>query len=276
MNKLMGLILLIIMSESPRAQNSIMAEKAFRSVINEGLSTAPKIIVVQINNLNTGVSKEICKDMSSFFWAIQRENNELDFNKLNIYLLSKSSDRTFDLKNNYALDRINFNDYLLSNSKEIESIIENGHLVDSLKKLENFNLIVGKQLDDYRDKREDLLDEISDSIKKVRPLTSEEHKMINDLGDRYYDNYYTKPIYDKNRKVSEQGKKLMRIWTSKIKNYSTKISEVEAESKRMYNKFFQQYYKIYGLGFCHVAFTYGIITCFGDENPVVGFSEVVK
>lgn len=275
MEKMTGLVFFFFVCVSLHAQNSNTSEKAFINVVKEGPSTGPDFIVVKINNLNTGTSKEVCTDVTSLFFALQVETKEDDNNKITQYLLSKSATRTFDLRNPEALDRLDFNLYTLHDEKKIESLITNQNLRDSLRKLTKFGEVLSSKMDDHYDKRQDILKEISDSIKKVRPLTDEEAKMIGDLRDRYYDDYYTKPIYDRYRTVSANGEFLMKIWSEKIKRYKDEISKYEAESKRMYDKFFQQYYKMFGISFCHVAFKYGIITYFGDENPKVGFSRVL-
>lgn len=275
MKRFVSLLILILISKILFAQTNTIAEHAYIKVINDGPSTAPDFTVVTVNNLKTGNVKEICTDVTSLYWSLQQENNEKDYKKLKEYLLSKSSKRIFDLKDADALVRLNFDSYNLKNENAIRSIIINKHLTDSLKKFVKFRELLNKYLDDYRDKRQDILDEIADSITTKRPLSEEESKMIGDLRDRFYDDYYTKPIYNQYRKVSEQGENLMKIWNLKIKKHKTKILKTEVESSRMYYKFFQQYYKIYGINFCHIAFKYGIITYLGDENPVVGFGEVI-
>lgn len=253
-------------------QNSNIAEKAYIDVVKEGPSTGPLFIVVNINNLNTGVSNEVCTDISTLFWALSQENNTSDREK---YLLSKSSDRNFDFKDQNALNRLNFSNYKLNKEKKIKILIEKKHLRDSLNKLVNFYEIERQAFYKYADQRQNLLKEVRDSISTVRSLTSEEDKMISNLKDRYYDDYYSKSEFNKYRTISPHGQSLMKIWKQKIEKYKKEFSKFEIESERMYNKFFQKYYKMFGISFCHIAFKYGIITYLGDENRVVGFSKVI-
>jgi hypothetical protein len=269
------LLVLVFLGKMLIDQSNVLAEQAYVHVINHGLSTAPEFIVITANNSKTGQAREICLEVTSFYWGLMKETPGKDDKELKQYMFSKSGERVFNFENADALQQINFDNYHLKNENVIKLIIIDNHLADSLKKLVRFREILGKERNDYYRKRQDILKQMADSIKTKRSLSVEENKMISDLPDRYYDDYYSKPIYNKYRNVSEQGENFMKTWNLKILKYKIKILKVEAESKRMNYKFFQQYYDIYGISFCHVAFKFGIITYLGDELAVVGFGTVI-
>ncbi|WP_345955471.1 hypothetical protein [Mucilaginibacter sp. PAMB04168] len=61
-----------------------------------------------------------------------------------------------------------------------------------------------------------------------------------------------------------------------IKQRKTTYDKLSKELNRMNTKFFKQYYRKYGLSFCHVAFKYGIVSYYGDEDPEIDFEKLVK
>jgi hypothetical protein len=257
------------------AQDKPMVEKTYVDVINDGISTAPDLIVINAINQNTNQTKEICLDVSTLFWCLQQEDIE-EFNKnYKKYFLSKKENRTFTFKNSKSLERMHFDSYDLKNQDEIEFIIIKNHLRDSLKKINKMQESLLKSFYKYSDKRDNILKIITDSISKIRLLSDEEKKMINDLDDQYYDDYYAALIDKSDPKVSQQGRNLMTIWNSKINNYRNSYKAIEKGVSDMYFKFFQIYYEKYRLNFCHVAFKHGIVTQIGDEAAVVGFEKVV-
>src|ERR1700733_10843828 len=185
-------LILMISAQQLFAQSEKTIERAYIKVINDGMSTAPEFVGINVKNLNKGVTKEICTEATSLLWSLQQELSESAFKTVDKYLLSKSSERYFEFKDTTALKRLYFDEYNLKNGDEINSIIIQGHLVDSLRRLSTYRSILNQAADAFYEKRRDILDKIGDSIKTKRPLTDEEIKMLGDLRDSYYDDYYTK------------------------------------------------------------------------------------
>ncbi len=275
MKQIICSILCLIVTQALLAQDTSMVERTYNNVVKTGLSTAPDFVVIVVKNLNTGQSKEICADAISLYWSLEQEHIDEFEKNSSLYLLSKSKDRIFNFKSPEALERLDFDKYTLSKKDEIELLIKKDHLRDSLKKINKLEEFQLNEFYKYSDKRADILDDISDSIKMKRPLTEEEEKMIKDLSDQYYDEYYTNPIYNQYRKVSPQGQQLMLLWNSKIKKYRDKYQLIGKELNRLNNKFFKNYYNRFGISFCHVAFKNGIVTYIADESGIVSYASVV-
>jgi hypothetical protein len=258
------------------AQDSTLVQKTYLKVIKTGISTAPDFIVVKIKDLNTGESKEICTTANFFFGALSKEQIP-GFNKSYMeYLLSKSADRTFELKKSDALKNIGFFNYHLQNETHIDSLIKNNHLRDSLKNLSKVEIMVYKEFNLYEQKRDTLLQEFSRRMKKNKPLSTEENQIIDHLSESvsYEDTYDNSKMYDY-KKLSREGLQFMALWLNTIRNDKQKYRDLEEERGRLYKKLFQMYFDKYGLSFCHVAFNNGIITYIGDEVAVIGYSSVV-
>jgi hypothetical protein len=232
--------------------------------------------VIYVKNLNDGHVKEICTDVASLYQSFIVEHNIAGINDFDKYLVLRSKKMEFDFRDTVALKTLNFNTYSLHNSKEIGRLIAKNHLRDSLKKINKLEEFLSTEFYQYEDARDSILKIISDSITKLRPLTAEESKMIGDLHEIYFDKYYTDPIYDKNRTVSSNGRRFMVIWNDKIKKYGIKYFGLSKEIERLTNKFFTNYYKHYGLSFCHMAFKNGITTFIADESGIVSYGGIVN
>jgi len=265
------------------AQNT--PEKAYTTVVNEGPTTAPGLVVITIINLNTGGLKEMCLTVNELFDCLELELHEDDSKKIKKYLLSKSSDRTISLKNQEALKLINFEKYKAEleskQQNKINYLITKNHLIDSLAKIDTIERKKAEIFNDYEILRRTILKKIADSISAVRPLNKKEKTMLLLLIDPYYDEREEQceklPWDSKADSISRM--EILEIWDSKkslYKNDSDKCASVYQESDRCEKKFFRTYYKKYGLVFCQVLFKYGVICYFGDENPIVEFGGVIK
>lgn len=276
MKKFLCFFFLLTVSSILFAQDSTLVQKTYVRVVKDGVSTAPDFIVINVKDLNNGYTKEICTDMVSLYWSVMQERIKYPLNDFNKYLLKKSKNRNFEFKDTAALKRLEFNIYHLTKSKKINRLIQKNHLRDSLKKIDKIEELLSSEFYKYEDARDSILEVMSDSITKLRPLTDEENKMIKDLHDLYYDKYYTDTIYNKYRTVSAQGEQFMVKWNLKIKKYGVRYSELSKEAARLDWKFFKKYYSKYGLSFCHVAFKNGIKTFIADETGIVSYGGVVE
>ena len=247
------------------------SEIAYKQVIKQGLSTGPSFVVVTIKNANTGQTKDLITDVISFYQAIEKETNETSYDKIEIFLLTKSNNRTFELKNKEALENLNFDKYQLKSADEIEKIIVKNNVINGLSKINEQREIVSSRYYEYSDQRKELIQQIKDSIGNVRQLENEELKILGDLKDQYYDYYYNEYA-----KISKKGRKLMKIWNTKIKPYKNTYKKYTDELERLEKKFFKDYYNKYGIYFCHVAFKYGAIFHSNCEYGLIEFDTVVK
>lgn len=274
MKLLIIILLLINISKDSFAQS--IEEKAYKEAISTGMSTAPSLVVFTVKNFNTGQSKEICTEVPSLYWAVQQEMAKGSKEDIMKVLLSHTSDRKYEFKTKEALDGVHFSSYHLNHATEIAKIIERNHLTDSLSKTIEFRKQLSDKFYEYKDKRDSLLGFLSDSITTKRPLSAEETKILKDLDDQYYDIYYNKPNNYGFDHLSEQGKGLIKIWNAKVKVDKQSYEKLTNEMTRATNKFFFNYYKKYGISFCHIAFKYGILSNYGDENPVIHLSGIVE
>ncbi|WP_345211007.1 hypothetical protein [Mucilaginibacter gynuensis] len=253
-----------------------LEERAYREVIEDGPSTAPGILVINVKDSKTGQTKEICTDVTSLYWSLQNEFPHLTDADLKKELLNHAEGRMFTFKKTEALVRLNFYKYQLKDEIAISKTIKQRHLIDSLSYMIELKDSLSKRFYAYSEQRDSILKEISDSIKVSRPLTEEETKMINNLRDQYYDEYYNNTKFDSYRKISSLGIHLMNTWNHNIKPYKTDYDNASQEVARLNLKFFKRYINKYGLSFCHVAFKNGIMSYFGDDNPGIYFSMITK
>jgi hypothetical protein len=200
MHRLTALIYILIIPFLSHAQS--FEEKAYREVIKSGPSTAPEILVINIKDLNTGIVKEVCTDITSLYWSLLKEFGTVNDTDIKKELLAHSVDRTFSFKNKESLERLRFHTYKLKNVSVIVQTIERNHLRDSLANINKLREDLLKRYYEYVGKRERLQKEIVDSISLKRPLTEEENRMIKNLRDQYYDEYYNSADYDSYRQVS--------------------------------------------------------------------------
>jgi len=269
MNRLF-LIILIFTSQITLGQN--LVEKTFKHSVTEGFSTAPDFVVITVKNSNNGIIKEICTDVTSLYWSLQEEYNQTDYSIVTDSLLKHSTDRFFALKNKKALERLYFDKYNNKSIDKIDKLIKSKKLVDSLEKLAEYRSKLSDKFYIYQDTRADKIDFIRDSISNIRELSIEEKEMLNKLDDQYYDYHYNEYYWNK---LSDKGKELIKIWNVTIKNEKDKYSKIERELERQNKKFFQKYYKKYGINFCHALFLNGV-TCYQDcENGEVNFGKVI-
>ncbi|HTI61549.1 hypothetical protein [Mucilaginibacter sp.] len=275
--KLISCVLfLLIFSVRLFAQDKSLAEKAYLHVLQNGFSTAPEFVVITITNANTGESKEICVTATVWFNALEMEylpNSEKSYIE---YLRSNSHSRTFALTKPDALKNIGFVNYHLKHEKRISEIIVKNHLRDSLKKINLLREAAYKEGNLYRRNRRIMLLTFTDSIKKYRNLNPEEDQIIKDLNESVsYEESFDNPKSFDYKKLSEKGLHFMALWRTQIRSSKQKYNELSKESNRLYEKFFQRYYKKYGMNFCHVGFKHGIITFLGDEVAYVGYGIII-
>lgn len=131
--------------------------------------------------------------------------------------------------------------------------------------------LVSEKFYEYSDHREEILEEIKDSIQNRRRLSSEENKILLDLIDQYYDYHYNELV-----EVSKEGKKLMKIWNYRIKPFKKEYEKYTVELERLEKKFFQDYYLKYGMSFCHIVFKYGVIFNINCENGMLNFNKLIN
>jgi hypothetical protein len=265
------------------AQN--IAEKAYLVVVNDGPSTGPEFVVVTIVNSNTSESKEMILSINQLFDCLKQELNEDDSKKIKKYLLSKSLERIINLKNQEALKLVNFEKYDVERASKLEIKINNlitiNHLIDSLVKIDTLERKKDKVVEDYEILRKAILHKISDSLSIIKPLNKKEKSILNSLVNPYYDGHEDEcdKLLGDSKADSNSRVEILKIWDSKkelYKNAGDKCALIYEESARFEKKFFRAYYKKYGMIFCQVLFKYGAICYFGDENPIVGFEEVIK
>jgi len=269
MNRIISTIL-IFTSQLILGQSLI--ENTFKHSVTEGFSTAPDFVVITVENSNNGKIKEICTDVTSLYWSLQKEYNQTDYSIISDSLLNHSKDRFFVLKNENALERLYFKKYNNKSIDKIDELIKSNKLVDSLEQIAKYRLKLSDKFYIYQDEREDKIDFIRDSISKIRELSIEEKEMLNELDDQYYDYHYNEYYWDK---LSDKGKELIKIWNVKIKKEKDKYSKIEKELERQKKKFFRKYYEKYGINFCHALFLNGV-TCYQDcENGEINFGEVI-
>ena len=266
----MILVILIFTSQTILGQNLI--EKAFKHSITNGFSSAPDFIVIKVKNSNNGEIKEICTDVNSFYWSLGKEYNQTDLTVISDSLLKHSSDRFFILNNKNALERLFFEKYNNKNIKKIDKLIKSKKLIDSLKQLEKHRLKLSDDFYTYSDARIKSIKFIRDSISNNRQLSIEEKEILNKLDDQYYDYHYNEYYWSK---LSNRGKKLIKIWNINIKKEKNKYSKVEKELERQKKKFFRKYYDKYGINFCHSLFLNGVICYQDSENAEINFGEVI-
>lgn len=247
------------------------AEKTFQKAIKEGFLTAPDFVVITVSNLRKRQTKDIIVDVTSLFEACRIELNIQDYEKISEYLLKNAETRLFEFKTKEALERLNFDKYELKSANEIEKIVIVERVIDSIPKITQQSELISKKFYEYTDQREEILKSIKDSIKAKRELTIEENKILSDLTEQYYDNYYNEYA-----KISEQGKDLLKIWNLKILPYKNELKKHTDELERLENKFFRNYYAKYGLNFCHIVFKYGVIFNSNCLNGMLEFNQVVN
>lgn len=262
-----------------------LAKKAYSSVVNTGPSTGPEFIVLSIVNLNTNEPKEMILSINKLFDCLALELNNNDYKNIKKYLLTKSSNRTIDLRNLEALKIINFYGYKSKESftleKKIDEVIEQNHLIDSLSEIDSVEGRKSALFDEYYMLRRRITKQIADSISAIRPINKKEKQVLNSLHDIYcgHDENGYGVLRDDTKEDRISRERIIRIWDSKISLYQTykkNYIDVENELMRLEKKFFRAYYNKYGITFCKALFRYGAICYFGDENPIVEFGGVVK
>jgi len=268
MRKLIIILSLMFFCQVSFGQNK--AEQTFKKVLEDGYSTAPDFVVLTIKNSNTGEIKELITDVTSLFEACRMEQQIQDYDKIFEYLLKNSKSRIFEFRTNEALERLFFYKYKLKSTNKIEKLISKEKIIDSLPKITKQRELISEKFYEYSDKREEILDEIKDSIQNVRVLTNEEKKILSDLKDQYYDYHYNEYA-----KISDQGKTLMKLWNTKIKQYSEEYKKYTDELVRLEKKFFRNHYAKYGINFCHILFKYGVIFNSNCLNGMLEFNQVI-
>jgi hypothetical protein len=269
MKKLLIILTLIFSCQVTFGQNK--AEQTFRKVIKDGFSTAPDFVVLTVKNPITGQIKEIITDVTSLFEAYRIEYKLQYYDKISEYLLKNSGTRVFEFRTKEALDRLNFDNYEMKLADKIEKLISKENIIDSLPKIKKQREFIYEKFHEYSDQREEILEEIKDSIQSKRELTNEEKKILSDLTDQYYDYHYNEYA-----EISDQGKALMKTWNSKIKHYKKEYKKHTDELDRLENKFFRKHYAKYGLNFCHILFKYGVIFYSNCENGMMEFNQVIN
>jgi hypothetical protein len=269
MKRLTIILTLIFFCQVSFGQNK--AEKTFQKVIKEGFSTAPDFVVLTVKNSNTGQIKEIITDVTSLFEACRIEQQIQDYDKISEFLIKNAEARVFEFRTKEALERLNFDNYEMKSADKIEKLISKENIIDSLPKITKQRELISEKFYEYSDQREEILEEIKDSIQNKRALTNEELKILSDLTDQYYDYHYNEYA-----EISNQGKALMKIWNSKIKPYKMEYKKHTDELDRLENKFFRKHYAKYGLNFCHILFKYGVIFNSNCENGMMEFNQVLK
>lgn len=269
-------LLICSISSLLHAQKATLEERTYTHVIKEGPSTAPPYIVVTIADLNTGFSREICTDISTLSWCLKKENNQTDDQQISDLLLREVKDRLFSFKNEEVLAHLNFEHYTIKDQNYIAALIRENFLTDSLRKVSKLRKCRQNKLYKYTTVREKILKKMADSIKLIRHADKEESRILSDLRDPYYDEYYNNPTYNPYRTLSTNAKILIGNWNTKIKRFKNNYAKITTELNRRENKFFNSYYNKYGLNFCHAAFKSGIVSYLEDGQPVVRFSEVIK
>ena len=243
-------------------------ERTFREAINDGFSTAPVFVVLTVTDGST--TNEIVTDVSMLFEAVKLDRNEQSYENIQSYLLDNSATREIQLKNNNALKMIGFYDYKFNSEAELTELLNSESIIDSLKEITSFRELLMERFYVYSDQREAMVEQISDSISNQRNLTKEEHKMLEDLDDQYYDYHYNEYA-----KISNSGKQLMMIWNAKIEPHKMLYKQVTDELARRENKFFRDYFTKYGWYFVHVAFKHGAIFNRNDESGELEFIRVI-
>ena len=246
------------------------SENAFIKTITEGYTTGSDFVVLTV--LNNNETKELISDVVSVFYAFGKELETNESSKIREHLLNHSKTRIFEMNNKEALERLHFKEYELKSAEQIEKIIIQNNIVDSLSKIQLHRNILLEKFYTYSEQREIIAKEIKDSIELIRNLSTEELKVLSDLEiDQYYDWHYNEYVT-----LSKEGKKLMKIWNYRIKLAKAEYQKYENEITRLENKFFKDYYKIFGMSFLHIAFKYGVIFAQNCENGMVEFSRVVE
>lgn len=265
------IFIVFLISTIPSAFGQDKSENAFIKAINEGYTTGPDFVVLTIRNLNNKETKEIITDVISVYYAFGKELNTNESSIIREYLLNNSKARIFELNNTEALVRLNFENYQLNSAEKIEKIFIQNNIVDSLSKIQQYRDIQLEKFYTYSAQRKNLAKEIKDSIEIKRKLTAEERIMLKDLEDQYYDWHYNQYAV-----ISEDGKKLMKVWNSKIQSAKEEYQKYGDEITRLENKFFRNYYRKFGLNFLHIAFRYGILFGTNCENGMVEFTQIVE
>lgn len=248
------------------------SENAFIKAITEGYSTGPDFVVLTIRNLNNNETKELITDVMSVYYAFGKELETNESSRIREHLLSNSKTRIFEVDNREALERLNFKNYQLKSADKIETIIVRDNIVDSLSKIQLYRDIQLEKFYSYSDQRKSIAKEIKDSIELNRRLSTEELKILNDLGnDQYYDYHYNEYAT-----ISREGRELMKIWNSKIQSDKDEYQKYENEISRLENIFFRNYYRKFGMSFFHIAFKYGVVFSQNCENGMVEFSQIIK
>jgi hypothetical protein len=269
MKRLTFILTLIFFCQVSFGQNK--AEQTFQKVIKEGFSTAPHFVVLTVKNSNSGQIKEIIINVTSLFEAYRIEQQIQDYDKISEYLIEKAEARIFEFRTKEALERLNFDNYEMKSADKIEKLISKENIIDSLPKITKQRELISEKFYEYSDQREEILEEIKDSIQTKRALTNEEIEILSDLNDQYYDYHYNEYV-----EISNQGRALMKIWNSKIKPYKMEYKKNTDELDRLENKFFRKHFAKYGLNFCHILFKYGVIFNSKCENGMMGFNQVIN
>ena len=204
-----------------------LAKKAYSSVVNTGPSTGPEFIVLSIVKLNTNEPKEMILSINKLFDCLALELNNNDYKNIKKYLLTKSSNRTIDLRNLEALKIINFYGYKSKESftleKKIDEVIEQNHLIDSLSEIDSVEGRKSALFDEYYMLRRRITKQIADSISAIRPINKKEKQVLNSLHDIYCDhdeNGYG-VLRDDTKEDRISRERIIRIWDSKISLYQT-------------------------------------------------------
>ncbi|NVJ48197.1 MAG: hypothetical protein HWE07_13760 [Cytophagia bacterium] len=246
-----------------------LSEASFRHAVENGLSTAPSIVVFEASNGTT--IKEICTDIGSLYYALEIESNTKSYNDIHELLINNSHNRQFHFTHKDALNAIGFENYTLEETEKIESDLIKYHLADSLEQLDKYRMELMDEFYKYSDQRDSLIVIINDSIAKERSLAQLEIDMLKNLHSEYYDYHYNELV-----ELSNDQKQLIEVWNRAIQPFKVQYEALNKELERREQKFFRSHLEKYGFNFCHVAFKFGILFYQGDENPILEFDTVIR
>lgn len=245
------------------------AQKAYEYVVSIGISTGASFIALTVKDLNTGTVKEIYTVVNPFYRNVDFQDGE-SFEKTQNELLSKSSDRYFEIKDSVLLKNLNFYAYTYKNKDKITKIIETESIIDSLADLSNYRKFVKESYYRYMDEREKTASYMK---KDETDLKGYKLRMIYDLASDDNSDYR---FNDEYKELTSSEKRLLKKWNKLIKPHKDKYDSYQKELKRREWKFFGQYYKKYGLEFCHAAFNYGAIFYQNCENGIIQFDQIIE
>lgn len=123
----------------------------------------------------------------------------------------------------------------------------------------------------YKNQFTEIINEVCDSILKIRPLDKEELEILDNILEEHH-NY----LYTEYSQLSENDRILVNIRNSKIRFEQDQLCNTASEITRLESIFVKDLFKKYNANFPHVAFRFGAIFYSTYYDNSIDFDRLIN